>query len=100
MDHCMDLNAFRESLTGERPPSGLGAPLRALWHDARGDWNRAHEIVQAEKNKSAERVHAYLHRKEGDLSNADYWYNRAGEERPRATLEREWESLVHRFLSE
>ena len=100
MDDCMDFNAFRASLTGERPPSGLAPPLRALWHDARGDWKRAHEIVQAEKNKPAERVHAYLHRKEGDLSNADYWYDRVGEERPRGTLEKEWESLVQRFLSE
>ena len=59
-----------------------------------------HEILQAEKSKAAERVHAYLHRKEGDLSNADYWYARSGAERPHGTLEKEWASLVQSFLAE
>jgi hypothetical protein len=94
----MELEEFRASLEAERPPRGLAAPLSALWHDGRGDWKRAHEIVQAERSKAAERVHAYLHRKEGDLSNADYWYNRAGAERPRGRLEAEWEELVASFL--
>lgn len=96
----MDLTEFRESLKTEHPPRGLTAPLRALWHDARDDWKRAHEIVQNETGKTAARVHAYLHRKEGDLANADYWYARCDEERPRGGLEKEWESLVRRFLTE
>ena len=91
---------FHESLKAERPPRGLAAPLRALWHEARGDWKRAHEIVQAESGKAADRVHAYLHRKEGDLSNADYWYQRCGDERPRGSLEKEWESLARQFLED
>jgi hypothetical protein len=96
----MRLDEFRDSLKAERAPRGLAAPVRALWHDARGDWKRAHEIVQAERSKAAERVHAYLHRKEGDLANADYWYARACSERPSGTLEKEWEALVRQFLLE
>ena len=94
----MLLKEFQASLTADHPPRDLAAPLNALWHDGHGDWKRAHETVQAERSKAAARVHAYLHRKEGDLSNADYWYNRAGEERPRGRLEAEWEELVVRFL--
>ena len=96
----MNLAEFRTSLQNENPPRGLAAPLRALWHEARGDWNRAHEIVQGESGKAAARVHAYLHRKEGDSSNADYWYARSGEERPRGALDKEWESLAQSFLDE
>ena len=96
----MDAQEFRESLKEPRPPRGLAAPLRALWHDARGNWDRAHEIVQDEGGKAAARVHAYLHRKEGDTANADYWYARSGEERPRGGLEKEWESLVKSFLND
>jgi hypothetical protein len=94
----MNLPEFSESLKEEGPPRGLNPLLRALWHDGRGDWGKAHEIVQNESGKAASRVHAYLHRKEGDLANADYWYGRAGEERPGGRLEKEWESLVERFL--
>ena len=96
----MDLQEFRQSLKAGRPPRGLAAPLRALWHEAKGNWERAHGIVAAEGSKDAARVHAYLHRKEGDSENADYWYARAGEERPRGTLEREWDLLVRSFLGE
>ena len=96
----MQLDEFRDTLKADHSPPALAAPLRALWHDARGDWKRAHEIVQAERSRAAERVHAYLHRKEGDLANADYWYARAGAERPRGTLEKEWETLVSGFLEE
>ena len=94
----MQLGEFRESLKEAHPPRGLSALLSALWHDARGDWARAHEIVQGEKSKTAARVRAYLHRKGGDLANADYWYDRAGAERPHGRLETEWEELVRQFL--
>jgi len=94
----MDLARFLDSLAAERPPRGLAAPVAALWHEARGDWSRAHAIVAAERTKAAARVHAYLHRKEGDSANADYWYSRAGAERPRGTLEKEWEALAREFL--
>jgi hypothetical protein len=96
----MNSKDFRLSLEAERPPRGLAAPLRALWHEARGNWKRAHEIVQSERSRAAMRVHAYLHRREGDLSNADYWYNRVGEERPRGALGSEWASLVCSLLNE
>lgn len=96
----MDLGAFRRSLAAARPPRGLGALARALWHEAKGDWERAHRIVQRETGAAAARVHAYLHRKEGDSENADYWYARAGEQRPRGSLEQEWESLVKLALGE
>ena len=96
----MDLDDFRQSLTAGRPPRGLAAPLRALWHDARGDWKRAHEIAAGKGGKAADRVHAYLHRKEGDLTNADYWYARRGAERPRGQFEKEWEALARQLLLE
>lgn len=96
----MDLRQFQASLAAGRPPRGLAAPLRALWHEAKGDWERAHRIVQSEASRSAMRVHAYLHRKQGDSENADYWYARAGEERPRVALAKEWEMLVKSLLDE
>ena len=96
----MDLREFQASLAAERPPHGLSAPLRALWHAARGNWNRAHTIVAVDDGRSAARVHAYLHRKQGDTTNADYWYSRAGAKRPRRTLDGEWRALVRQFLQE
>ena len=95
----MDLSDFRVSLQQERPPRGLAAPLLALWHEARGEWAKAHEIVQEGSGKDAARVHAYLHRKEGDTSNARYWYTRAGIEPSLLPLEREWERLVRDLLN-
>lgn len=94
----MDYKDFRSSLKGARPPRGHPALLRALWHDAKGDWDRAHAIAAAERNASAARVHAYLHRKEGDFDNAKYWYTRAGAERPHISLRKEWEALARRLL--
>jgi hypothetical protein len=96
----MDIGEFRTSLKDSKPPRGLPPLLRALWHDAKGNWSRAHEIVQEEGGRSAARVHAYLHRKEGDSENADYWYARCGEERPRGALDQEWKALVVRYLGE
>lgn len=73
----MDYEAFRESIKGDEPPK-VDGPLLALWHAAKGDWHRAHEIVQNDDGDDAAWVHAHLHRVEGDLSNAGYWYRRAG----------------------
>lgn len=92
--HGMDLDEFRTSLRGKAPPEGSGRLLQALWYEANGDWDRAHKLAQSQKGKAGAAVHAYLHRKEGDLSNADYWYERAGAERPRGLFEKEWEALV------
>jgi hypothetical protein len=85
---------FVESLASDAPPEGLTPLAQALWHDGRGAWDRAHAMVQAEASPEAAAVHAYLHRKEGDLANADYWYARAARSRPAIALEREWRELV------
>lgn len=76
------------------PLGELPAPLAALWWDAKGDWARAHGLVDDLETPEGMAVHAYLHRKEGAESNADYWYSRAGRKFRRATLEAEWEALV------
>lgn len=70
-------DAFVDSLGGDEPPSHATPLLRAIWHGLRGDWNAAHELAQAQDTADGAWVHAWLHRLEGDLSNADYWYRRA-----------------------
>jgi hypothetical protein len=94
----MDVSEFRESTRQQIPPEGLTAPLAALWWDAKGDWAQAHGLVDELESKDGMAVHAYLHRKEGSLSNADYWYERAGRRFHRASLEEEWEALVSGLL--
>jgi hypothetical protein len=96
----MDLREFRRSLAAPAPPAGLSKLVQAMWHDAKGDWDRAHEITQSVKGKASARVHAYLHRKEGDLDNANYWHDRAGTKMPKVPLEKEWETLVTGLLRE
>ena len=90
----MEAARFHASLAEESPPQGLAPLAQALWHDARGDWDRAHAIVQSQQGARAAAVHAYLHRKEGDLANADYWYARANSTRPDIALEAEWRRLL------
>ena len=89
---------FRKSLVTAAPPPGLSVALRALWHDANGNWNGAHELVQAQEDQAGAWVHAYLHRKQGDLSNASYWYGRAQKTMPNTPFEAEWEALVTALL--
>ncbi len=72
----LDLHTFRNSIAKPQPPAGLTPALQALWWDAKGDWNKAHEYAQERDDTAGMRVHAYLHRKEGDQSNAEYWYRR------------------------
>jgi len=91
----MDAKAFRATLNDDAPPAGWPPPLAALWWDARGDWARAHGLVDELETLDGMAVHAYLHRKEGALSNADYWYARAGRRFHRPTLDDEWEALVN-----
>ena len=74
----MDIQQFRSSLVEDAPADGLGAPLEALWWDAKGDWERSHSLVDELETSEGMAVHAYLHRKEGQAGNADYWYRRAG----------------------
>jgi hypothetical protein len=90
----MDAKAFRTTLAGETPPAHLPAAIAALWWDAKGEWALAHGLVDELETKEGMAVHAYLHRKEGAASNADYWYARAGRQFHRPTLEAEWEALV------
>jgi hypothetical protein len=94
----MDRSGFRDSLTGEAPPPGLSDALAGLWWDAKGDWERAHECAQVRDDAGGAAVHAYLHRKEGDASNAAYWYRRAGRKVASGTLAEEWEALVGELL--
>lgn len=68
--------------------------LKALWHDARGEWDKAHGLAQDVNNQDGSWIHAYLHRKEGDRSNALYWYHRANRKIPAYSLEQEWEEIV------
>ncbi|HXU06108.1 MAG TPA: hypothetical protein VN903_34375 [Polyangia bacterium] len=97
----MTFDEFRASLKrGTKPPHGLSAPLRALWLDAKGDWAGAHNTVNDLETKEAARVHAYLHRAEGDRDNARYWYNRAGVKPEVHALEGEWEGLARALLGE
>jgi len=82
------------TLSNAAPESGLAPPLAALWWAAKGDWDAAHKIVQDEGDASSAWVHAYLHRVEGDLSNAGYWYRQAGQPIPKDSLQAEWERIV------
>jgi hypothetical protein len=77
------------TLAREQPPDGLSAPLAALWWDANGDWSRAHALVDGPETTDGMAVHAYVRRKGGPISNAEYWYERAGTVR-RPTLDAEW----------
>ncbi len=80
------------------PPAGLRPALLALWHDARGDWALAHQAAQEDLNPEGYWVHAYLHRKEGDASNARYWYSKAGRPVPVASLASEWTEIAGTLL--
>ena len=94
----MDLPRFRKTLVADAPPPELTDLGRALWYAGRGDWDRAHDIVEVDPSAAGAAVHAYLHRVEGDDWNADYWYRRAGRQRPGGTVEEEWEGLVGEFV--
>ncbi len=94
----MNFNDFIESLTSETPPHELSTPLKALWYEFNGDWSAAHEAVQEDEDRCSARVHAYLHRKEGDLWNARYWYRIAGRRPVSGPLEEEREWLTKDLL--
>jgi hypothetical protein len=99
MGERSDHQRFFESLDDDEPPS-VGAELQALWWLRKPDWDRAHELVQDIETKAAAHVHAHLHRVEGDLENAGYWYRRAGEPVSDAPLATEWEALTNRLLGQ
>ena len=89
----MTLDEFKATLSTAAPPP-VAPLLRALWHDAHGDWDEAHRIAQDIEDKAGAWVHAYLHRKEGDLGNAGYWYSRAGQPVATDSLDDEWARIV------
>ena len=94
----MDFKNFQQSLESAFPPADLSPYLQSLWYDGKGDWNKAHEIIQDMENKTAAWIHAYLHRKEGDIGNADYWYHQAGKIRPLYSLEKEWKEIAKELI--
>ncbi|MCU0355588.1 MAG: hypothetical protein MUD08_17895 [Cytophagales bacterium] len=94
----MTLNEFEQSLSAPTPPAGLTPLLQALWHDAKDDWHAAHEIAQAQNTAHHCRLHAYLHRKEGDAWNARYWYDRAKQPVPSVSLQEEWKAMAQEWL--
>lgn len=95
----MTFDQFTATLTDPQPPTQLHPVLQGLWYDAKGDWEQAHSIAQSrEGTQSYDRLHAYLHRKEGDRFNANYWYRRAGASFFSGTLDEEWAVLVQQNL--
>jgi hypothetical protein len=95
----MNRDEFKASLVHEEPPQGLTAPLMALWWDAKQDWSRAHSLVDELETSYGMAVHAYLHRKGGQASNAEYWYEGAGRKFKRPALGDEWQALIEGLLS-
>jgi hypothetical protein len=95
----MDIAAFRATLAQDAPPAGLSLALQTLWWEAKGDWQQAHECAQQDTGVTGSMVHAYLHRVEGDLSNAGYWYNRAQRAPATGPLQQEWDALARELLT-
>ena len=94
----MKADGLWTSARNEAPPPGLDVCLHALWLDAHGDWNAAHELIDDVEAADAAWVHAYLHRKEGDASNAGYWYSRAGRTQFTGELADEWHAIAEELL--
>ncbi|MBN8820923.1 MULTISPECIES: hypothetical protein [unclassified Spirosoma] len=95
----MTFDQFTATLTQPQPPTDLHPVLQGLWYDANDDWEQAHSIAQSREGTQAyDRLHAYLHRKEGDRFNANYWYRRAGASFFTGTLDEEWAVLVRQYL--
>jgi hypothetical protein len=94
----MTLPEFKDSLSSSAPPIGISELLKSLWYDGKGDWHKAHDIAQEIPSNEGSLMHAYLHRKEGDLGNASYWYHRAGRPVCKVSSDKEWDELVREFL--
>ncbi|MBI1244354.1 MAG: hypothetical protein GC202_05050 [Alphaproteobacteria bacterium] len=96
----MDFRSFKASLGQPTPPAGLSRPLVALWHVGRGDWDAAHKLAQQDEGEPLhDWVHAHLHRVEGDLGNAGYWYRRAGKSTATGSTDAEWAAIVEAMLT-
>lgn len=94
----MNIEQFSDSLKLPQPPAGLTRYLLSLWWDGKEDWEKAHEIIQDIQDPTAAWIHAYLHRKEGDVFNANYWYNRASKRMPGYELKQEWKEIAGQLL--
>ena len=94
----MQFEAFLQSISASTPLPDSSVYLQSMWYDAKGDWYEAHSLVDHMHDVTACWVHAYLHRKEGDIANADYWYRCAGKTRPALSLQEEWEIIVKALL--
>jgi len=90
---------FKSSLAGDTAPASFSVYGQALWWAGKGNWERAHTLVQDLEDRSGARIHAYLHRLEGDISNAGYWYSRANTKMPEEDCSREWKKMVEEFLT-
>jgi len=95
----MTVDELRATLKSASPPAGLSPAILALWHDARGDWDGAHRVAQDIEGRDGAWIHAYLHRKEGDLGNAGYWYRRAGRGPASGSLDAEWTAIAEALLT-
>jgi TolA-binding protein len=92
------LSEFKSSLSSNTPPNDLSVHGKALWHAGKGEWEKAHDLIQDGNDQASARIHAFLHRQEGDIANARYWYSKAATSMPDASLDKEWEDLVLQFL--
>jgi len=96
----MDISEFRRCIRNAKPPAGLTPALAALWWAGKDKWDEAHRIVMDEAGKDCAWVHAYLHRREGDLANARYWYRQAGQGETTESVAAEWDSIAQALLRE
>lgn len=96
----MDLAGFKASLSSDVPHDALSPPLVSLWWVAKGDWKKAHEVAQQSDDRTSAWVHAHLHRVEGDLSNAGYWYRRARRDAETGPLQAEWDTIATALLQQ
>ena len=94
----MELDEFMQSIKEDTPPKGLSEPLQAMWHAYKGDWETAHNIAQSISSELGSWIHAYLHRVEGDLRNADYWYKRAGKPPHSGSTDAEADDIINSIL--
>ena len=94
----MNFDDFIASLEDKEPLKGLSQILTGLWYDAKGDWDKAHDLIDGCQDAGASWAHAYLHRKEGDQWNADYWYRRADRTSPSSSLDEEREEIIRSLI--
>tara|TARA_B100000459_G_scaffold112240_1_gene65934 strand:- start:460 stop:849 length:390 start_codon:yes stop_codon:yes gene_type:complete len=94
----MDVAGFQASIIEEKPPARTSLALQSLWHVAKGDWETAHKVALEDKSASGAWVHAYLHRVDGNLSNAGYWYRKAGRPKASSSLQDEWQQIAKALL--